>query len=104
MILRTWRGVARPDEADNYIRHLKEETFPQLSRISGFVSASILHRPVAQGVEFVIMTTWQSMESIRQFAGEPEDVAVVPPAVQAMMVEYDPKVAHYEIAEAYGRS
>jgi hypothetical protein len=40
---------------------------------------------------------WESMEAIRQFAGEPEDLAVVPPAAQAMMVEYDPKVTHYEV-------
>jgi hypothetical protein len=37
MISRTWRGVARATEADNYIRHLQNDTFPQLSLISGFV-------------------------------------------------------------------
>ena len=101
MISRNWRGVARAEEADNYIRHLRNDTFPQLSRIAGFVSASILRRATAEGVEFVIVTTWQSMEAIRRFAGEPEDQAVVPPAVAAMMVEYDATVAHYEIAETY---
>src|SRR5262245_2550287 len=97
MISRNWRGVARAEEADNYIRHLQDDTFPQLSRIPGFMSASILHRIIAEGIEFVIVTTWQSMDPIRQFAGDPVDVAVVPPAVQAMMVEYDTKVTHYEI-------
>ena len=41
MISRVWRGVARSTEADNYVRHLQREIFPQFSRISGFVSASI---------------------------------------------------------------
>jgi heme-degrading monooxygenase HmoA len=102
MISRNWRGVARVEEADAYIRHLQNETYPQLSSIAGFVSASILRRPTAKGVEFMVVTTWQSMEAIRQFAGEPEDVAVVPRAVQAMMVEYDTKVVHYEIVDSYG--
>jgi heme-degrading monooxygenase HmoA len=101
MISRNWRGVARAQEADNYVRHLQNETFPQLARIPGFMSASILRRPIAEGVEFVIVTTWESMDSIRQFAATPEDVAVVPPAVQAMMVEYDSNVAHYEIVDTY---
>jgi heme-degrading monooxygenase HmoA len=101
MISRNWRGVARAESADDYIHHLQNDTFPQLSRIPGFVSASILRRPVANGVEFLIVTTWDSMEAIRRFAGEPEDVAVVPSVVQAMMVEYDSKVAHYEIADIY---
>ncbi|HEV8369394.1 MAG TPA: antibiotic biosynthesis monooxygenase [Pyrinomonadaceae bacterium] len=99
MLSRNWRGVARVEEADNYVRHLQNETFPLLSRIAGFVSASILRRPMAKGVEFVIVTRWESMDSIRQFAGKPEDVAVVPPVVQAMMVEYDIKVAHYEVVD-----
>jgi heme-degrading monooxygenase HmoA len=93
--------VARAAEADNYVRHLQRETFPQLSRIPGFVSASILHRPTAAGVEFVVVTTWRSMDAIRRFAGDEADVAVVPPAVQAMMIQYDDTVAHYQIVETY---
>ena len=101
MISRNWRGLVRSEEADNYIRHLQQEVFPRLARIDGFVSASILRRETARGVEFLIVTTWESMDAIRQFAGEPVHVAVVPPAAQAMMVEYDREVAHYEIADTY---
>lgn len=43
------------------------------------------------------------MDAIRQFAGEPVHVAVVPPVAQAMMVEYDREVIHYEIADTYRR-
>jgi heme-degrading monooxygenase HmoA len=101
MISRHWRGVARASEADNYVRHLQHDTFPHVSRISGFVSASILRRSTEAGVEFVIVTTWQSMDAIRQFSGEAAEVAVVPPAVQAMMLEYDTTVAHYQVVETY---
>src|SRR5262245_7381982 len=101
MISRHWRGVTKPQEADNYVRHLRRDTFPQLSRIPGFVSASILRRPVAAGVEFLVVTTWQSIQAIRQFAGDTADVAVVPAIVQAMMVDYDRTVAHSEGVERY---
>jgi heme-degrading monooxygenase HmoA len=101
MISRNWRGLAKAEEADNYVRHLQHETFPQLSHIKGFVSASVLCRPTVEGVEFVIVTRWESMDAIRQFAGESAEVAVVPPPVQAMMVEYDAIVAHYEIVHNY---
>ena len=101
MIARNWKGTARPEEADNYIAHLKHETFPQLSGIVGFVSASILRRSTSTGIEFLIVTIWQSMEAIRQFAGDQTDIAVVPAIVQAMMVDYDRKVAHYEIVDTW---
>ena len=101
MIARHWQGVSRASEADNYVRHLHEHIFPQLTRMAGFVSATILRRRVAAGVEFRIVTVWQSMEAIRQFSGETSDVAVVPQVVQAMMVDYDQTVAHYEVVETF---
>jgi heme-degrading monooxygenase HmoA len=101
VISRNWRGIAKTEEADNYISHLKTETFPQLSRIDGFVSASILRRPIDRGVEFLIVTTWRSLEAIEQFAGESPQIAVVPAVVQAMMVEYEQEVSHYEVTDTY---
>jgi heme-degrading monooxygenase HmoA len=101
MISRNWQGLARPEEADNYIDHLRQDTFPKLSEIDGFISASILRRPTDQGVEFLIITRWQSMEAIRQFAGDQAHIAVVPAAVQAMMVKYDREVTHYEVVDRY---
>jgi heme-degrading monooxygenase HmoA len=101
VIARHWKGIARSEEAENYIRHLQEETFPKLSEIDGFVYASILKRETEQGTEFLIVTHWQTMDAIREFAGETTHIAVVPPVVQEMMVEYDQEVAHYEIVEEY---
>jgi heme-degrading monooxygenase HmoA len=99
MISRQWIGIARPAEADRYVIHLKQETFPKLAQIAGFQSATILRRNVANGVEFRIVTTWQSLDAIRKFAGDNPEVAVVPDAVQAMMVTYERTVAHYEVIE-----
>lgn len=101
MISRHWKGIARPGEGDNYIHHLRIDTFPKLSEIEGFISASILKRPVDQGTEFLIVTVWESVEAIKAFAGEKADVAVVPEVVQAMMVDYDRNVRQYEIADSY---
>jgi len=97
MISRQWKGIARTSEADHYVRHLREETFPRLARIEGFLRASILRRDVSDGVEFLIVTEWQSRDAIRAFAGDAIDVAVVPDNVQAMMVTFDRTVAHYDV-------
>jgi heme-degrading monooxygenase HmoA len=102
MLVRTWRGVAKREQADAYVRHLQHDTFPSLERIEGFVSATIWRRDVGVGVEFMIVTHWKSIDAIRQFAGEPVDTAVVPPEVRAMMLTCDERVAQYEIAETFG--
>ena len=97
MISRQWRGVARASDADRYVEHLRAETFPLLAKIDGFREASILKRSVAAGVEFRVVTVWDSLAAIRQFAGESAEDAVVPEKVQAMMVSYDRVVEHYEV-------
>ncbi len=101
MISRHWKGIAKNGEADNYIDHLKNDTFPKLREIGGFLKASILRRSVEQGTEFLIITVWESIEAIRAFAGEAADMAVVPPVVQDMMIEYDRKAIHYEVTTDY---
>lgn len=97
MIERHWKGIARPAESENYIRHLTGKTFPHLEDLNGFIKAAILRRPVEIGVEFLVVTTWDSIESIKQFAGEQVDVANVPPEARAMMVQFDELVRHYEV-------
>ena len=98
MIERHWKGIARIDQSDYYIKHLITETFPKASLMKGFVKATILKRPVAEGVEFLIITTWDSIEAVRQFAGDQVEVANVPTAARAMMVTFDEFARHYEVA------
>ena len=101
MISRHWKGVAKPGHDDAYVRHLKNDTFPMLSNIPGFVRASILMRPAEAGTEFQIVTVWESLEAIHAFAGAAADAAVVPALVQSLMVIYDSHVSHYELVETY---
>lgn len=100
MIERHWKGIAKTGEESNYIHHLKSETFPAISKIAGFVAASILTRKVDTGTEFLIITKWESMYAIKQFAGEDAEKSVVPESVQKIMVEYEDVVRHYKVAGA----
>ncbi len=97
MISRHWKGITKPGLADRYIAHLTQVTFPSLSTIPGYRSASILKRDVRDGTEFQVVTLWDSMDAIHAFAGETADLAVVPPEAQEMLADYDRRVVHYEI-------
>lgn len=102
MISRHWRGLAKPTHAELYLEHLLRDTFPALRAIPGFVDASVLRRDLAEGVEFLVVTRWTSLETIEQFAGPDLELAVVPETVQEMMIRYDPSVRHYTIVNAVG--
>jgi heme-degrading monooxygenase HmoA len=99
MISRQWRGLARASRAEAYLEHLRVETFPAIAKIPGFVNASILRRTVPEGVEFLIVTQWKSLEAIHAFAGAHAENAVVPPKVVDMMIDYDRVVRHYEVVQ-----
>ena len=79
MIERHWRGLARREHAEEYVDPLR--------------------RDVARGVEFLIVTRWESLQAIHAFAGRDAEVAVVPANVQRMMLEYDERARHYELIE-----
>jgi len=97
MISRHWRGLAKKDCSESYVEDLQTETFPAIRALPGFVGASILRRDLPEGVEFLVVTQWESLDAIRAFAGEHVEEAVVPEQVQAMMLDYDRTVRHYEV-------
>lgn len=74
------------------------ETFPKVSLMKGFSKATILKRRVDEGVEFLVVTAWESIEAVKQFAGDRVDVANVPAEARAMMAKFDEFATHYEVA------
>jgi heme-degrading monooxygenase HmoA len=101
MISRHWKGIAKREFADRYIGHLKNDTFPQLASLPGFIRATVLRRELGAGTEFQVITLWDSLSSIEAFTGTNIDSAVVPSEVQAMMIDYDRSVAHYEVVDVF---
>ncbi|MCC9165612.1 antibiotic biosynthesis monooxygenase family protein [Pontibacter harenae] len=100
MIARHWAGLFRAEDTEEYLEHLQQGLFSELQHMVGFVSASILQREVDGNVEFLVITNWESMESIKKFAGEQPEVAVVPAHVQKMALRFDTVVRHYEVKYA----
>jgi heme-degrading monooxygenase HmoA len=99
VISRQWRGLAQSNQAQNYVNHLRTETFPALRKLPGFVDTSILSRPLGGGVEFLVVTRWESLHAIARFAGPDPEAAVVPAEVATMMIDYDRRATHFEVIE-----
>ena len=99
MIARHWKGITKDEEAENYLAYLKNERFPHVATLAGYIKSQILTRKLETGVEFLVISYWRSIESIKAFAGENVELAVVPPNVEAMMLHYDRTASHYEVYE-----
>jgi heme-degrading monooxygenase HmoA len=101
MIERHWKGIAKKERANEYVDHLLNETFPQIAAIDGFSAAKILNREVKEGIEFLIITEWKTLDAIKKFAGPAFEKAVVPTIVRDIMIRYDDVVSHYETSLRY---
>lgn len=99
MIARHWRGLVKRDRAEAYVEHLQSDTLPQLVQLAGFHDAKVLRRDLPQGVEFLVVTIWESLDAIRAFAGNDVETAVVPSKARDMMIEYDHRAKHYEVVD-----
>jgi heme-degrading monooxygenase HmoA len=99
MIARVWHGSTRPADADRYVSHLRRNVVPELTAIAGFRGVQILRRVREDRVDFIVMTTWESVEAIVRFAGADAETAVIAPEAQAILTSYDPRAAHYELVE-----
>ena len=99
MISRIWHGWTAADNADKYETLLKEEIFVgiQNRNIRGFKGIQLLRRDLGQEVEFVTIMTFDSLDAVREFAGEDYEVAVVPPKAREVLARFDERSQHYEI-------
>ena len=99
MIIREWRGRAAASNPHAYPKHFRDHVAPELRRTPGFLRASLSQRTVEGGIEFLVLTYWSSLDSIKAFAGADTANAVVEPGAVAALVDFDSTVQHYEGVE-----
>jgi heme-degrading monooxygenase HmoA len=97
MIGRLWHGWTAREHADVYERLLVTKILPGIHRVDGYQGAYLLRRSVPEGVEFVTLTLFESMEAVRSFAGADHEVAVVPVEARALLSRFDERSAHFDV-------
>lgn len=91
------------DDAERYAAYLQETGVASYRATSGNRGVTVLRRIVdrddAAGgrAEFLVLSLWDSMDAVREFAGEEPDRAVFYPDDDDFLVEKDLHVDHYEV-------
>ncbi len=101
MIARIWHGRTREEDYEAYTEFLKERAIPDYMGTEGFIRLIFLRALKNGEGHFVLITFWESIESIKKFAGEEYEKAKYYPEDKDYLLEFEEKVAHYEVfAEA----
>jgi hypothetical protein len=98
VITRLWRGWTATENADAYEQFLLSELFPSMRSISGFRGADVLRRLEGDEVAFVTLTRFDSLNDIREFAGDDYEVPVLEPQALALLSRYDERALHFDTA------
>lgn len=97
MITRMWHGRVPTSKAEAYRKFVKERAIPDYHSVEGNISVHILERTEGDITHFMTLTFWQDVESIQAFAGEDIEVAKYYPEDQDFLLEFEPRVVHYEV-------
>jgi antibiotic biosynthesis monooxygenase (ABM) superfamily enzyme len=100
MIARIWHGWTKPENAKAYEDMLRDEIFPGIARqnIEGYHGAELFLRDDGDEVEFVTLLRFESMKTVKEFAGEYQSKPVIYPKAEALLTRMDEHSQHYRIA------
>jgi heme-degrading monooxygenase HmoA len=97
MVVRMWHGRVPTAKAQGYREFLNARAIPDYRSVPGNISVHVLERRDGEVTHFVTMTFWESIAMIRGFTGDDVETAKYYPEDQEFLLEYEPKVIHYEV-------
>lgn len=102
MISRIWHGWTSPENADAYETLLKQEIFVNIGNreINGYRGIDLLRRNAVGKVEFITIMWFDSINAVKEFAGEDYETSVVPENARKLLSEFDSRSQHYDVREA----
>lgn len=75
MIARTWHGAVDKTKADEYHSYLLATGVPDLESTPGNLGVYVLRRLDQEVAHLQLISLWDSVDSIRAFAGDPVETA-----------------------------
>lgn len=98
VIARVWFGRTKAEDYDAYLAYLEESGVATLKRTPGNRGVMVLRRLDGDEAEFGVVSFWDSPEDVVAFAGEDVDTARYFPDDERFLLEFTPKLKHFEVA------
>jgi len=97
MIARHWRGWTKIQDANTYEALLKDKVLPSLHKVEGYKGGYVFRKIGDDEAEFVVVTFFDSLEAVQQFAGPDYRVPVFEPEARRLLSRIESFATHYEV-------
>ena len=99
MLARTWSGRTLTTKAEAYSEVLKTTGIKDYLATPGNRGVLVLRRSLGAETEFLLVSFWDSEDSIRAFAGEDVTKAHYYPEDDDFLLQFAPEATHYEVLD-----
>ncbi len=97
MIARIWHGRVSKSQYEDYTDFLNKVAVPDYQKTKGFIKLTFLRRLVDDVGHFTLITYWENLDVIKNFAGEDYEKAKYYPEDNDFLLEFEEKVVHHEV-------
>ena len=95
--MRLWHGRVAIEKADEYEKFLLERAVPDYSSVDGLLKLYFQRRDEDTVAHFLLVTIWDSMESVKKFAGPEPELAKYYPEDDDFLLEKEKHSALYRV-------
>jgi heme-degrading monooxygenase HmoA len=102
MIARTWHGRVPTTKASAYESFLHRTGLADIAATPGNRGALLMRRTEGDVTHFLLTSLWDSVDSIKRFAGEDFEKARYYDEDDDFLLEREPFVTHHDVVHASG--
>jgi len=96
-IMRLWHGKVAVEKADEYEKFMVERAVPDYSSVEGLLKLYFQRKDENAIAHFLLITIWDSLESVKNFAGTEPELAKYYPEDDYFLLEKEKYVSMYQI-------
>jgi uncharacterized damage-inducible protein DinB/heme-degrading monooxygenase HmoA len=102
MIVRSWDGLTKAEQADAYADYIRRTGFADLAATSGNRGVYVLRRREGDEARFRVLSLWDGVDAIRRFAGDDPERARYYPEDEGFLKRLEPNVEHFDVVAQSG--
>ena len=96
-IMRLWHGEVAIEKADEYEKFMIERAAPDYGSVEGLVKLYFQRKNEEKKAHFLLVTLWDSIESVKKFAGDNPEIAKYYPEDDDFLLAKEEHVSMYEV-------